>query len=145
MAPIGFHVLQCGASTMGTWNVDATSEPGLLKLTLEGRFEVAEMASFAEAHNRTIDAFRGRDYKVWVDITKLVPLSQEAATVFEKAKMHSRAQKNFRGSAVLTSSATVALQHRRTSITGGVMDTELISSDATELREHLRRVNRQAG
>ncbi|HEU4730359.1 MAG TPA: hypothetical protein VFT22_20820 [Kofleriaceae bacterium] len=129
---------------MGTWNVDTSSTPGILRLTLEGRFTVEEMTAFVEAHNRAIDHYAGRDYKVWCDISKLLTLSQECVRLFEKAKLYSNARKNFRGSAVLVASALIALQHRRTSLDGGVMSTELISQDVEALEQHLRTVYRRS-
>jgi hypothetical protein len=125
---------------MGTWAVDAKSEPGLLRLKLEGRLTVEEARAFVDAHNEAIRQYRGRPYQVWVDISELLPLSIEAAAVVELSKRFSSQQPNFRGSAVLVASATVALQHRRTSIDGGVMGTELISEDEGALRAHLRSV-----
>jgi hypothetical protein len=125
---------------MGTWAVDTKSEPGLLRLELEGRLTVEEARAFVEAHNEAIRQYRGRPYQVWVDLTKLVPLSAEAAAVVELSKRFSSGQPNFRGSAVLVASATVAMQHRRTSVNGGVMGTELISDDEGALRAHLRSV-----
>jgi hypothetical protein len=129
---------------MGTWNVDATSTPGILRLTLEGRLTVEEMTSFVEVHNRAIDGYNGRDYKVWCDISRLLTLSQECAQLFETAKQYSSAHENFRGSAVLVANAIVALQHRRTSVDGGVMSTELISQDVHALEQHLRSVYRRS-
>jgi hypothetical protein len=129
---------------MGTWNVDASSTPGILRLSLEGRFTSEEMAAFVEAHNRAIDGYDGKDFKVWCDISKLLTLSQDCAGMFEKAKQYSNAHKNFRGSAVLATNAVVALQHRRTSSDSGVMNTELISQDVKALEEHLRTVYRQS-
>jgi hypothetical protein len=128
---------------MGSWSVDAKTEPGVLRLKLSGSFTTTEMNAFVAAHNRAIDEYKGADYKVWCDISELLPLSQEAAAILELAKRHSSAQRNFRGSSVLVASATVALQHRRTSIEGGVIATELISDDVKALREHLRTVYRR--
>ena len=127
---------------MGKWNVDAISEPGILRLELEGKMEPPEMGAFVDAHNRAVDGYAGRDYKVFCDISKMLPLSPECAALFERAKRHSAAQKGFQGSGVLVASATVAMQHRRTSTEGGVMGTELISSDESEIRAHLRTVRR---
>lgn len=129
---------------MGIWKVDEKSEPGILKLSLEGSISLDEMKAFVEAHNRAIDGFRGGDYKVWVDLVRLLPLSPECAALFEQAKRYSSAHKNFRGSSVLVASAMVGLQHRRTSIDGGVMDTEMISDNEQALRGHLRSVFRRA-
>jgi hypothetical protein len=129
---------------MGKWNVDATSTPGILRLTLDGRLTLDEMTAFVDAHNRAIDDYRDRDYKVWCDISKLLTLSQECAHMFERAKHYSNAHRNFRGSAVLVASAVVALQHRRTSVDGGVMSTEMISQDVKALEEHLRTVYRRS-
>jgi hypothetical protein len=70
---------------MGQWNVDATSTPGILRLTLEGRLTLEEMAAFVEAHNRAIDDYGNLDYKVWCDIANLLTLSQECAGLFERA------------------------------------------------------------
>jgi hypothetical protein len=128
---------------MGNWTVDVESEPGVLRTSLAGNLSVAEAKAWHDAHNRAIDGYRGGDYKVWCDISALAPLSPEAAEVMEQAKRYSSGRPNFRGSAVLVSSATVAMQHRRTSTSGGVMDTELISDDVAALREHLRVVDRR--
>jgi hypothetical protein len=130
---------------MGTWTVDPTSTPGILRLTLDGRLTVEEMTAFVDAHNRAIDGYGGRDYKVWCDISKLQTLGQDCVHLFEKAKQYSNAHRNFRGSAVLVASAVVALQHRRTSVDGGVMSTEMISPDVHVLEEHLRTVYRRPG
>jgi hypothetical protein len=129
---------------MGTWNVDTTSTPGILKLTLEGRFTAEDMTAFVDAHNRAIDGYGTSDYKVWCDISKLLTLSPDCARRLEKAKQYSSAHKNFRGSAVLVASALIALQHRRTSLDGGVMSTELISQDVQALEHHLRTVYRKS-
>jgi hypothetical protein len=127
---------------MGSWKVDAKTEPGLLRLELVGKLTVDEARAYVDAHNRAIDGYAGSDYKVWVDLTGLLPLSADAAAVVEQSKRYSSQQPNFRGSAVLVSSATVAMQHRRTSVSGGVIGTELISDDAAALRAHLRAVGR---
>jgi hypothetical protein len=128
---------------MGSWKVDATSEPGVLRVTLTGTISDDEMRAFVAEHNATIDAYGNRDYKVWCDLSQMRPLGQAAAQLFELAKKHSASKPNFRGSAVKVSSPTVALQHRRTSIGGGVMNTELISDDEAELRAHLKKVFRK--
>jgi hypothetical protein len=129
---------------MGTWNVDATSTPGILRLTLDGRLTLEEMTAFVDAHDRAIDSYGDSDYKVWCDISTLLTLSQDCARMFEKAKQYSHAHKNFRGSAVLVANAIVALQHRRTSVDGGVMSTEMISQDVKALEDHLRTVYRRS-
>jgi len=124
------------------WTVDSTCKPGIVMLRLSGTFSEGEMRAFVAAHNTAIDDLHGSDYKVFCDIRDLTPLSPEVAETFEHAKRHSSRQKNFRGSAVLTTSAVVALQHRRTSITSGVMNTELISDDERACWEHLKNVYR---
>jgi hypothetical protein len=129
---------------MGMWRVDVDGEPGILHLKLSGALTLTEMKAFVEAHNRAIDGYQGQDYRVWVDISDLSPLRPEVADVFEEAKRHSNEQPNFRGSAVLASGATVAMQHRRTSLSGGVMATELISGDPAALRAHLRTIHRRS-
>ena len=130
---------------MGQWNVDATSTPGVLRLTLSGRLTLDEMTAFVDAHNGAIDGYGDSDYKVWCDISTLLTLSPECAHLFEKAKQYSNAHRNFRGSAVLVAGAVVALQHRRTSVDGGVISTELISQNVKALEDHLRTVYRQSG
>ncbi len=127
---------------MGAWVVDATSEPGILRLTLAGRMTDDEMTEFVLAHNRPVDAYRGGDYRVFCDIRDLQTLSPASAGLFEAAKSHSADQRGFRGSAVWARGATVALQHKRTSQAGGVDSTELISEDEAALRSHLRTVRR---
>jgi hypothetical protein len=129
---------------MGMWRVDADAEPGILHLKLSGALTLNEVKAFVEAHNRAVDGYRGQDYRVWVDISDLSPLRPEVADVLEESKRYSNQQPNFRGSAVLVAGATVAMQHRRTSMSGGVLDTELISHDPEALRAHLRTVHRSS-
>lgn len=130
---------------MGTFSLDKTSEPGILRITLAGKFTVAEMTAFVAEHNRQVDAFGVGDYRVWADLTDLAPLSPECADILERAKRYSSIRPNFQGSAVLVSAPTVALQTRRTSAGAGVQSTELMSSDPEELREHLKKVHRSGG
>lgn len=129
---------------MGKWSVDTTTRPSILRLSLEGRVTVEEMTAFVDAHNHAIDGYAGADYKVWCDISRLQTLDKACADLFEKAKQYSNAHRNFRGSAVLVASAVVAMQHRRTSVGGGVMSTELISEDPVALELHLRTVYRRS-
>jgi len=70
---------------MGTWKVDAVTTPGILRLTLEGRLSVDEMAAFCEAHNRAINEYRGADYKVWCDLSRLQTLDQECVRMIERS------------------------------------------------------------
>lgn len=128
---------------MGYWSVDTERKPGILWLVLEGPFSLDEMSAFVTAHNGAIDRLAGRDYRVFCDIRKLSTLSPAVAEVFERAKRYSSAHDNFQGSAVLVANAIVALQHRRTSTSGGVMDTELISEDEDALWRHLEQVRRR--
>jgi len=129
---------------MGTFKVDVRRKPGILWLQLEGVFAIEEMAAFVSTHNAAIDGFGGNDYKVFCDIRGLQPLSPECAAAFEQAKRYRNQHLNFRGSAVLVSSATIALQHRRTSTTGGVIGTELISESEPALCKHLETVYRKS-
>jgi hypothetical protein len=124
------------------WEVDGTSRPGIVTMRLSGIIDEKEMAEFVLAHNAAIDALGKRDYRVFCDIRDLKPLSPVASDLLEKAKAYSAAHSNFRGSAVLVSSATVAMQHRRTSTSGGVMDTELISHDEAACWAHIATVQR---
>ncbi|SRR5579883_1797015 len=131
-----------GSIDRSNWSVDISSTPGVLRCVLRGVLDTEEMRAFVDAHNRAVDAMNGRDYKVWVDLREMAPISPEAAELMAQAKRYSSTRANFRGSAVLVAAATVALQHRRTSVSGGVMDTELISSDEQECRRHLASVYR---
>ncbi len=134
---------QQATSSEAKWTVDTTSTPGVLRFTFRGRLSAHDMETFVIAHNRAVDSLQGRDYRVWVDLREMQPLSPEAAAVMERAKRYSAARPNFRGSAVLVAGATVALQHRRTSATGGVIDKEFISSDEEECRRFLTQVYRK--
>ena len=100
------------------------------------------MQEFVTTHNAAINAFKGRDYRVFCDIRNLLPLSPEAAAVFEQAKGYSAKQTSFRGSAVLVVGKLVAMQHQRTSVASGVMNTELISEDEAACWAHLAQVRR---
>jgi hypothetical protein len=125
------------------WEVDNATEPGILRLRLQGRFTAAEMQAFVTAHNAAIDAFEGADYKVFCDIRGLTPLSPECAQLLETAKAYSDSRPNFRGSAVWVDNPIVSMQHARTSKQSGVLPTELLSADEGALRQHLASVWRQ--
>jgi hypothetical protein len=122
---------------MGSWVVDPQRKPGILWLELDGEFSPDEMLAFVAAHNAGVDGFGGEQYQVFCDIRALKVLSPECAEILERAKAYSGNRRNFRGSAVWTSGAVVALQHRRTSASGGVMKTELMSDDDAVLWRHL--------
>lgn len=128
---------------MGSWSVDGESRRGILQLRLEGSLSEEEVTDFVTAHNAAIDAFRGADYRVFCDIRDMRPLSPKATARFEQAKAYSSARPNFQGSAVLAASKIVALQHQRTSVSGGVMDTELITEDEAACWAHLARIRRR--
>lgn len=127
---------------MGSFQIDTTSEPGIVILRLVGALNVDEMRAFARAHNEAIDALGGSPYRVFCDLREMAPLSPDAAKEMESAKTYSASLPNFQGSAVLVSSQVIAMQHRRTSTDSGLIDTELISDDPDACREHLRRVQR---
>jgi hypothetical protein len=127
---------------MGEWNVDSSTTPGLVRLRLAGTMTAPEMKAFVAAHNAAIDALNGAEYRVWCDVRELMPLNPEAAELMEVAKRHSAQNSGFQGSAVHVASATVAMQHKRTSVSGGVMATELISEDEAVLKAHVARVRR---
>jgi hypothetical protein len=127
---------------MGTWHVDGKSKPGILAMRLSGVFTTQEMQEFVKAHNAGVDACGSKPYRVFVDIRDLAPLSPECTATMEKAKQYSAGRNNFQGSAVLTSSSVVAMQHRRTSQSGGVLETELLSDDEAECWDHLAKVKR---
>jgi hypothetical protein len=130
---------------MGSFEIDTTSEPGILILRLVGALTVDEMRAFARAHNAAVAAFGSTPYRVFCDLHEMSPVSPEAAKEMERAKAYSASLPNFQGSAVLVSSQLIAMQHRRTSTDSGVIDTELISDDPEACREHLRRVQRAKG
>jgi hypothetical protein len=127
---------------MGSFQVDTTSEPGLVILRLVGALSLEQMRAFARAHNAGIASLNGAPYRVFCDLRAMSPLSPEAAKEMESAKAYSASLPNFQGSAVLVTSQVIAMQHRRTSTDSGVIDTELISDDEEACREHLRRVQR---
>lgn len=128
---------------MGHWTIDDTSEPGILMMCIEGTMQVEETENAVRAHNKAVEAFGVSPYRVFVDLRKMAPLSPEAAEVLEKAKKFSAGRRNFQGSAVLVASQVVAMQHRRTSTTGGVIGSELISDDEFACRAHLRDISRR--
>jgi hypothetical protein len=124
------------------FEVDTTSMRGVVRCVLTGALQPDDVRDFVAAHNAAVDSMRGADYKVWVDLREMEPLSPEATEIIEQAKRYSHKHPNFRGSAVLVSRATVLLQHRRTSVSSGVIDSELLSEDEAECRRHLASVYR---
>lgn len=124
------------------WGVDGRSTAGILALRLEGQIDDEEMKAFVAAHDRAVDEFGGAPYRIYCDIRGLKPLSPNATTLFERAKRYSADHANFQGSAVLVSSVMIAMQHRRTSISGGVMAWEMITDDERACRAHLSTIRR---
>jgi len=124
------------------FEVDTTTTRGVIRCILTGALRTEEVREFVVVHNAAVDAMRGADYKVWVDLRGMEPLSPEATEVMEQAKIYSSKHRNFRGSAVLVNRATILLQHRRTSVSGGVIDSELLSDDEAECKRHLASVYR---
>ena len=124
------------------FEVDTTTMRGVIRCVLTGALRTEDVREFVVAHNAAVDAMRGADYKVWVDLRGMEPLSPEATEVMEQAKIHSSKHPNFRGSAVLVNRATILLQHRRTSASSGVIDSELLSDDEAECKRHLVSVYR---
>jgi hypothetical protein len=122
------------------WKVEPDRQRSILGVRLEGALSDADMEAFVVTHDRAIDGFHGRDYRVFCDIRGLKPLSPTATELFERAKRYSAAHKNFKGSAVLVDSNITALQHQRTSVASGVMATELISADPKACEEHLEKL-----
>lgn len=114
----------------------------MLQLKLEGFFTEDEMRKFAAEHNAAVDSFGDSDYHVFVDIRALRTLSPVCAEMMEKCKVYSSSHLNFQGSAVLVASAITAMQHQRTSVAGGVIDSELISENEQACWEHIARVRR---
>ena len=129
---------------MGTFSVRTDRKPGILWFEIEGFLTVEDAKAYVAAHKAAVDSFGDRDYKVFGDIRKMSTLSAECAALFESAKKYSSAHPNFRGSAIwVSNSVMVAEQHRRTSTSSGVVETELISSDEKALWEHLAKVHRK--
>ncbi len=127
---------------MGRFRIDGTSKPGIIIFQLEGALSPQEMREYVAACKRTIEALHGAQFRSFVDIRVMLPLSPESTSILQEVKEHAAAQPNFQGSAVLVASSLIAMQHRRTSIASGVMETELISDDEAACWEHLRRVRR---
>lgn len=127
---------------MGHYKVDTASKPGILLLEVEGALSLDEMRAFVRDHNAAIDATQGAPYRVFCNLRNMLPLSPEASQLFLQAKQYSASHRNFEGSAVLIASSLIAMQHRRTSVEGGVMNSELITDEETECWAHLRRVHR---
>jgi hypothetical protein len=127
---------------MGQYKVDATTRPGILVLQIDGALSNEETRAFVLEHNAAIESMRGGAYRVFCDLRNMLPLSPEASQQLLLAKQYSAAHPNFEGSAVLVSSSLIAMQHRRTSVEGGVMQSELISDDEAACWAHLRRVQR---
>jgi len=127
---------------MGQYKVDATTQPGVLVIEISGALSIEETRSFVLEHNAAIDALRGGSYRVFCDLRNMLPLSPEASQQFLIAKQYSAAHAKFQGSAVLVASSLIAMQHRRTSVEGGVMESELISDDEAACWAHLRRIQR---
>lgn len=120
-----------------SWNIDADRRPGVLWIEVVDSPSAEEMHELVASHNTAIQAYAGKPYTVFCDLRAMKVLSPEAAAAFEDAKAFSSAQPNFLGSSVLVASQVVGMQHRRTSLSGGVGETELIGADEGPLWEHL--------
>lgn len=127
---------------MGHYKIDAVTKPGVLLVEVDGTLDLEEMRAFVREHNSAIDAMHGAPYRVFCNLRNMLPLSPEASHLFLQAKQYSASHRNFEGSAVLIASSLIAMQHRRTSVEGGVIDSELITDDESECWTHLKKVQR---
>lgn len=123
---------------MGTWKVDTDRKPGVVWFELAGLMSVDEMRQFVAAAGKAIQGLGGAEFQIFCDIRELKVLNPECTRLFESAKAYSGSLSNFRGSAVWVANSTTALQHKMSSLKGGVMKTELISEDEQALWEHLK-------
>jgi hypothetical protein len=128
---------------MGTYKIDTTTTPGVVRLVFAGAFSDDEVRTFVAAHNAAIESLGKKPYRVFVDLRQMLPLSPSAAEIMEQSKRFSASKANFRGSAVCVASSLIALQHRRTSAEAGVADTEFSSTSEDECWEWLRKVERR--
>jgi hypothetical protein len=129
---------------MAKWSVRTDRKPGILWFEIDGVVTLEDAQAYVAAHNAAVDSFGSLDYKVFGDIRRMATLKPECAALFEKAKVYSASHPNFRGSAIWVAKDVIAAeQHRRTSKSGGVSDSELISYDERALWAHLERVYRK--
>jgi len=122
---------------MGTWKVETDRKPGIVWFELAGTMSIEEMRQFGAAAGKAIQSVGGAEFQIFCDIRALKVLSPECTKMFETAKGYSASLSNFRGSGVWVANSTTALQHKMSSVKGGVMKTELISDDEQALWAHL--------
>jgi hypothetical protein len=127
---------------MGTWTIDETTTPGIVRVKIDGVISLQEVRELSMSFMAAVDRLQGTPFRVFADLRTLVPLSPEVTHEFEIVKSRTAARSNFQGSAVLTASSVVAMQHRRTSQSSGVLDTELISDDEAACWQHLQTISR---
>lgn len=122
------------------WSVEFDPANRLLTLRLVYNVSATQMEALARAHAQALLATAGDPFRVLADLRGLAPLDSEAATVFADLRRSANGFPGFRGRVVVTDSATVAMQQRRTlGDESGHARPELITMDEGEARAFLGR------
>jgi hypothetical protein len=120
------------------WSIEFDPGSRLLTLRLVSQVTAMQMRSLARAHGQALAATAGEPFKILADLRGLAPLDTEAAVLFNDVRRAAKSLAGFRLRAVLTDSATVAMQQRRAMIEeGSSSKVELITMDESEARGFL--------
>ena len=120
------------------WSIEFDPGSRVLTLRLVSQVTALQMRGLARAHGEALAATGGEPFKILADLRGLAPLDTEAAVLFNDVRRAAKAMVGFRVRAVLTDSATVAMQQRRAMIEeGSSSKVELITMDESEARGFL--------
>jgi hypothetical protein len=122
------------------WSIEFDPGPHLMTLRLVHQVTAPQMRALARAHTQALGATGGDWFRVLADLRGMTPLDSDAASIFSEMRRACAAVPTFRGRVVLTDSATVAMQQRRTVLEeSGSPKVELITMDEAEARAWLAR------
>lgn len=123
------------------WSIELDPATRVLSLRLVHQVTATQMRALSRAHSQALGAALAETFRVFADLRGLAPLDSEALAVFAEVRRTASTHAGYRGRAVLTDGATVAMQQRRIALedAASIAASELITGELAEARTFLAR------
>ncbi len=122
------------------WRVAYDPDRRLLILAMHELVNPQDLRDIGAAQAEALSCTAGRPFRALFDLRKLFPLEEESIHLLVTLKHAVANHQGFRGMAVLTDSATVAMQQHHTRVRPAAhSDEELITTDAASVTQFLSR------
>lgn len=120
------------------WCIEFDPKTRALTIRVAQLVSAASLRILQRKHVEALAATAGEPFKVLLDMRGVAPIGPDSATVLSEVKRAESTLQGFRGRAVLCDSATVAMQQRRTSLTDGTGEREVVTLDELEAQAYIR-------